>query len=51
LAARPVTIELMGELRCFPHAKGAKGWAHRRALRYMIRRFLLHLWCAWNGKP
>jgi hypothetical protein len=40
------------ELERLPEdAKGRKAWAHRRALRYMIRRFLLHLWCTWNGKP
>lgn len=31
--------------------KGRKAWAHQRALRYMVRRFILHLWCKWNGKP
>lgn len=31
-------------------AKGRRAWAHRRALRYMVKRFFLHLWCVWNGQ-
>jgi hypothetical protein len=31
-------------------AKGRKGWAHRRALRYMVKRLLRHLWCVWQGR-
>ncbi len=29
--------------------KGRKGWAENRAIRYMTKRFILHLWLEWNN--
>jgi hypothetical protein len=30
--------------------KTAKGHAHKRAMRFMFKRFVRDLWCVWNGK-